>query len=262
MGLVSFLPAAVFAAVAAWQTSIHLTDSLIAALMLKNILYCLSFYFRYESLRIFGPFVGALMMGTQPIVIFVLGSILLGENLSVTQSFSMAVASAGLLLLASKDSHISVNAQRISPKDFGKYYLLPTLASSLAIIWDRYFLRGALSGNEFFILDRLLIIPAFALLLISLRGKRLWAGTWLTDSASVLRRNGQSLALIGILFAVSIYTYNLALEIEKVALVSLVRNLSYPMAAFIGAFTFRQQISTKRWLSFSLVLLSVLLGAA
>lgn len=260
--MVSFLPAAVFAAVAAGQTSVNLTSGLTAALMFKNILYCLSFYFRYESLRIFGPFVGALMMGTQPIVIFVLGSILLGENLSVAQSLSMAIASGGLLLLASKDSHVSINTKTISPKDFGKYYMLPTLASALAIIWDRYFLRGSLSSNEFFILDRLLVVPAFALLLVTLRGKQLWRGTWLADSSSVLMRNWKSLTVIGILFALSVYTYNRALEIEKVALVSLVRNVSYPMAAFIGAFAFRHQISTKRWLSFSLVLLSVLIGAA
>lgn len=135
------------------------------------------------------------------------------------------------------------------------------MASALAIIWDRYFLRGTLSASEFFILDRILVIPAFILVLIPLRGRQLWTGAWIADSFSILMRHWRSLSMIGLLFAISVYTYNRALGIEKVALVSLLRNVSYPMAAFIGAFAFRQQISIKRWLSFSLVLLSVLLGA-
>lgn len=260
MAIVSFLPGFILAAIALGTIPFTLNLGTLVALLVKNVLYGLSFYYRYESLRIFGPFVGALMLGTQPIIIFVLGSALLGEHLTSTQIASIAIASVGLLLLAKKDS--ATPEQKINPVDFAKYFVLPTLASALAIIWDRQFLRGALSADQFFVFDRLLAIPAFFLALGFVGGNVFRKSHWRVNSMAITGRNWKLLCLIGLLFTVSVYTYNLALEIEKAALVSLVRNTSYPIAALIGAFMFQQQISTRRWVSLSLVILSVVLGAA
>ena len=260
MSFVSFIPGFVFGSIGAFHLPLHFNSGILAALFIKNILYCLSFYFRYESLRKYGPFVGALMLGTQPIIIFLLGLILLGESLTSTQMFSMVTTAFALLLLAT-DGKRTIGG-RLSFIDFGKYYILPTLASTLAIIWDRYFLRGQISGGDFFILDRLTLIPAFLLAIVLIKRNKFAAGLWQKNYTPILFRNWKLFSTIGLLFTISVYTYNLALTLEKVALVGLFRNAAYPIAAFLGAFLFKQKISSKQWISLSLIFLAILLGAS
>ena len=69
------------------------------------------------------------------------------------------------------------------------------------------------------------------------------------------------LSLIAILFTISVYTYNVALGLEKAAVVGLFRNAAYPLAALIGAFLFRQKISAHEWLSLSFIVAAVFFGA-
>jgi drug/metabolite transporter (DMT)-like permease len=259
MSLVSFAPGFVYGCIAALSVPLHFDSSVFAALLVKNILYCLSFYFRYESLKKFGPFVGALMLGTQPAVIFLFGIVLLGEHLTLIQESSMGLVVVALLLLAGKGGR-RAEAKRIYLVDFGKYYVFPTLASTLSIVWDRYFLKGHMPIEEFFILDRLVIIPAFLLTLGIIQRGDFFVGIWKDHYGSVLARNWKILSLIGLLFTLSVYTCNLALELEKAAFVGLFRNASYPIAAFAGAFFFKQNVSTKEWLSLSLVFFAIFLG--
>ena len=56
--------------------------------------------------------------------------------------------------------------------------------------------------------------------------------------------------------------YNIALELEKAALVGLFRNAAYPLVAFAGTFLFKQRISKIQWVSLLLILLSMYLGFA
>ena len=258
MSLVSFAPGFFYSAVAIFYLPLHVAGWTLSALLIKNILYCLSFYFRYESLRKFGPFVGALMLGTQPIVIFVFGLFLLGETLSSTQMFSVILAAAALVTLAAKGKGSAQN--RINLNDFVKYYAFPALASTLAIVWDRYFLKGHFSSSEFFTLDRLTLVPAFLLTLGLIKQKNFMAGIWRKSYPLIIARNWKSLAMIGALFTFSVYAYNLALGVEKAAVVGLFRNSSYPLAAFAGAFFFQQKISFREWLSLSFVASAIFLG--
>ena len=132
MSLVSFAPGFIYASIALFFLPFHLTAGTQSALPLKNVLYCLSFYLRYESLRKFGPFVGALMLGMQPIVIFLFGLVLLGETLNGSQVFSLTLAAAALAILATNGNRAA--GYKITLLDFGKYYAFPTLASTLAIV--------------------------------------------------------------------------------------------------------------------------------
>ena len=136
------------------------------------------------------------------------------------------------------------------------------IASALAIVWDRYFLKGQMTGNEFFIFDRIVLLPTFLLAVLIIRRGNFRFGSPLENSLSVLARNWKSLLAIGTLFTLSAYTYNLALELEKVALVGLFRNSAYPVAAFVGAFIFKQRTSTREWLSLALIFFAVVFGAS
>jgi len=260
MALVSFLPGFIISVVVFLNAPIHLRSAIVIALLIKNILYCLSFYYRYESLREFGPFVGALMLGTQPIVIFALGFILLGETLSATQGFSVALASGSLLLLANGHNKSSPQ-NKINWSSFAKYYAFPTFFSGLAIVWDRFFLKEQLPSSQFFVLDRIVILPAFFIALWIIGRRSFKIDIWSSTPSGVITRNWKSLCFIGLLFTVSVYTYNLALEIEKAALVGLLRNSSYPVAAFVGAFIFKQEVSLRKWVSLFLILAAAVLGA-
>lgn len=259
MSLVSFVPGFIYASIALFFLPFQLSIGTLSALVLKNVLYCLSFYLRYESLRKFGPFVGALMLGTQPIVIFLFGLILLGETLSGSQVFSVTLATAALIILAMKGNRTSVNHMTLL--DFGKCYAFPTLASTLAIVWDRFFLKGQIPSEAFFIFDRATLIPAFLLALALIKRKTFMSGLWQSNFPLIFARNWKMLSTIGILFTVSVYTYNLALGMEKAAVIGLFRNAAYPIAAFVGAFLFQQKISMREWVSLSLILGAVLLGA-
>ncbi len=201
------------------------------------------------------------MLGTQPIIIFIFGLIFLGENLSATQGLSMVLTVSALLLLAGGTTNESEES-KISLSAFAKYYIFPTLASGLAIVWDRYFLKGELSGNEFFILDRVVIVPAFLLVVAIIRRNDFKKSIWKDSYLSIFTRNWQLLLSIGLLFTLSVYAYNLALALEKAALVGLFRNAAYPVAAFTGTLLFEQKVSAKKWVSLSLIVLAALCGAS
>jgi drug/metabolite transporter (DMT)-like permease len=257
MSLVSFAPGFVYAVFALSFYPFHLSPGALTALFLKNVLYCFSFYLRYESLRRFGPFVGALMLGTQPIVIFLLAFVLLGETLNMAQVFSVTLVGAALLTLATKRNPSS--SSPITFLDFGKYYIFPTLISTLAIVWDRYFLKGQISSGVFFVFDRATLIPAFFLALFMIKPKSFMTNRW--SLSPVFVRNWKMLTLISILFTISVYTYNVALGLEKAAVIGLFRNAAYPLAALVGAFLFQQKISSREWLSLSLIASAVFIGA-
>jgi drug/metabolite transporter (DMT)-like permease len=258
MAFISFLPGFLISTLALLNSDFSFSPRLVLALFVKNLLYCLSFYYRYESLKKFGPFVGALMLGTQPIVVFFLAFILIGETLIIVQIGSVFLASLSLLLMTSKDQSQS---NQIKWNDFAKYYALPALASGLAIVWDRFFLKGELSSDQFFILDRIVILPSFIFIVLLVRKGRLLDSFTSIGQPGILARNWATLATIGVLFTVSTYAYNLALTTEKAALVGLARNSSYPIAAFAGTFIFEQNVTFKKWLSLALVVSAVLVSA-
>lgn len=261
MSVISFAPGFILGGIAVFHIPLHFHNEMLLALFIKNLFYCVSFYFRYESLRKYGPFVGALMLGTQPILIFLLGLMILEEGLTSSQTLSVALASAALILLTKNSPLHENNGNRFRFFDFAKYFALPSLASTLAIILDRFFLRGHITSNEFFVLDRLALIPAFTLTIFAIkRGKLATVVEWEIVSP-ILTRNWKLLSLIGILFTFSVYSYNAALAGEKAALVGLFRNAAYPFSAFIGAFIFQKKITCRQWLSLSLILAALFLGA-
>lgn len=254
MSFVSFVPGFLCALVML-RVPLHFSSHILIVLFIKNIFYCLSFYFRYESLRKFGPFVGALMLGTQPVIIFLFGLIFLGEFLSWTQMLSMILVAAALLLLSI--GKCTLSAGRITSTDFLKYYAFPTIASTLAIILDRYFLSGQISSEDFFVIDRIVLLPAFLLSLLLIKRENIKVGILQKDWRPIVERNWKSLCLVGLLFTVSVYAYSFALKMETAAFVGIFRNSAYPIAAFTGAFIFKQQIASRGWISFSLIFIAI-----
>ncbi len=251
MSMVSFVPGFAVAAAILPFVSVRFESPLLATLMVKNILYGLAFYYRYESLRKFGPFIGALMLGTQPIVIFVLALGMLGEGLPPMQILGVALAAGALLILARGSN--GDGAIRISWPDFTLYYALPTLVAALAVVWDRYLLKGRLTGMEFFALDRLTLLPALLIALALIRGRDFPRVFRSGFDRALLARNWIPLAAVAVLVTGSVFPYNLALEMEKAAIVGLFRNAAYPLAAFLGAFLFSHRVTGREWLSLIMV---------
>ncbi len=258
MAFVSFAPGFLYALFAFPFVVTHVDTYIISALLVKNILYSLSFYFRYESLKKFGPFIGALMLGTQPIAIFFFGWVILNETVSIFKIYSLILITLALFILTfQKSSH---SGSRISLGDFAKYFLMPTLASTLAIVWDRYFLKNEIPKAEFFVLDRIILIPALIITLMIYHRSVAKTSIWQPGSIQVMRRNWKLLFAIGLLFTVSVYSYNSALELENAAVVGLFRNSAYPLAAFCGAFLFARKTSLMEWISLALVVIAITLG--
>ena len=135
------------------------------------------------------------------------------------------------------------------------------VASALVVVWDRYYLREYVSSGDFFVIDRLILIPSFLLVLGLMKGKKIISDLQQKINLPIIVRNWKPLLLIGLLFTISVYTYNVALGIEKAAVVGVFRNSAYPIAAFLGAFLFQQKISSKQWLSFSLLVVAIFLGS-
>ena len=200
------------------------------------------------------------MLGAQPLIIFIFGLVFLGEHLSVSQELSVFLTVVALLLLVNKAEKTDDKAS-VSLFDFSKYYLFPAIASGLAIVWDRYFLKGEMTVESFFVLDRIIIIPAFIVALLLIRRGGFEKSFLREKYVSTITNNWAFLSLIGLLFTVSVYTYNLALSVDKAALVGFFRNTAYPIAAFLGAFLFQQKIPVRRWVSLSLIGLAIALGA-
>lgn len=255
VSLISFVPAFCMGLGYLLVTPIPFTFGFISILAIKNMLYCFAFYLRYESLRKFGPFAGALMLGTQPVIIFALGVSILNEQLSVTQVLSILLITAALLSLATKG-----NSRGIHRRIFFGYYIVPTLISSLVVICDRYFLRDKISEADYFALDRFLLLPAFLIVLAFVVCFKLNSDQKMNRWLVTLKKNWFWLISISILFTAGAFFYNFALGMEKAAVVSLFRNASYPVAAFIGVFLFKHHMEKKDWVSLALVSSAILLG--
>jgi drug/metabolite transporter (DMT)-like permease len=254
MSVVSFLPMFVFAIVSLPGLAWDLPIRSLVVIFVKNVFYALSFYYRYESLRAFGPFIGALMLGTQPLFLSFMAYTVLNEALAPAQWGGIVGASIGLFLLNLKPRRPE---DRVGAGAFLLYYLLPMLASTAAMVCDRYFLKGQVGGMDYFLIDKVLLLPAALLTLLplcALSGEKLF-------DRSILARRRRELVLIGLLFFISSLAYTFALKHERAALVGLFRNASYPLAAFIGVFAFRQQISRRQWASLALVCASIAIAA-
>jgi drug/metabolite transporter (DMT)-like permease len=258
MFLISFAPGIIYGIAASAMLPLHFSRDTLVSLVIKNVLYCLSFHYRYESLRKFGPFIGSLMLGTQPILIFLLGWLVLGETISPYQIVSVVLVALALLALANQKQKTSDGSVTLTL--FGKYYLMPTLASTLAIIWDRFFLKGKISPKEFFILDRLMLVPALLIVMLLLSRRDPEGKTRHAESWEAFKRNWKSAFAIALLFTLSVYAYNSALEVGTAAVVGLFRNSAYPLAAFLGTFIFQRKTSNGEWTSLALVLAAVLVG--
>lgn len=240
-------------------TQLNINYHVWIVIFVKNVLYCLSFYFKYESLRRFGPFTGALMLGTQPLFLSLLGMFLLGERLTIHQDLSVAVAVASLSILFL--ARQATKTRPVNTSQFLKYYLLPTLISSISIIVDRFFLKETLSGSDFFIIDRFTLMVSAVSTVFFIRGKNLGNFFWNRRNLSTFKTNWVNLAFISALFTISGYVYTLALAHEKAIIVGLFRISAYPIAALIGAFVFKQKLLLKEWLSLAFVCSAIMLSS-
>jgi len=225
-------------------------------LLLKNAVYCFAFFNRYEALRKFGAFRGALVVGAQPPLILILSALFLKEPVNIYRICSVILVSLAIILLggpAAKDTE-----SRLSILDWMKWLVLPSFASAGIFILDRYFLKGTVSPDLYFTYDRvaLMIILALGALASRLRRSKANAMDW----QKIIARNWAVLLTIGALFTLSVYAYNRALSLEDATTVSLFRNAAYPSAALLGAWVFQRRLVRQDVLSAFLVLVSVPLG--
>jgi len=113
------------------------------------------------------------------------------------------------------------------------------------------------SPSDFYILDKCLLLPSFLLTIGLLQPKELKL------TFSKIRRNlipYKAMLLLGFFWLTSSALYGFALSLEKTTIVFIIRNLSYPLAAIIGAFWFKEHITLKRAIGFALITLSAVLG--
>lgn len=219
---------------------------LIAQLFCKDCLYGLAFYIRFEGLKRLGPFLGAVLLGAQPIFVAVTSFLLLGENLTALQVLSLAVTAGGLYFLSKTNKKGT-----LAMKDVFQLLFAPSLLMGLVATLDRKVLAGQLTGSVFFILDKALLLPAF-LFTLCLLGRRKQIQPKKVFPAFVENRQlfGRMILILGGLWLVSSLTYGLALQAEKATVVIVIRNLSYPLAALCSVIFFKEVFGRVRLLGF------------
>ena len=81
------------------------------------------------------------------------------------------------------------------------------------------------------------------------------------ESVNTSIKVGLLVVLMGITWGVASYTYAVALAGEKAAIISLVRNLAFPLTAVMGAYIFKEKISRLQIISLAVVVFAITVGA-
>ncbi len=246
----SIIPSFVICVFAVIFYDYQMSIAIFSLLCLKNVLYGLGFYLRFRAIERLGAFNGALMAASQPVLISVLSIIILNETLSVIQWVSILIVCIAILL-PSKSSDFSW-------KDIANYVIIPTVLFSATVIFDRYLLVEHLDPMNFFVWDKISVFPA-VIASMFIAGKL--SGVSLAPSRTGWNvREILIVAFLGITWGIASYTYAVALSGEKAAMISLVRNLAFPLTAVLGGVIFREAVNQRQYFSLFIISTGILLG--
>ncbi|MGB3317033.1 MAG: EamA family transporter, partial [Albidovulum sp.] len=246
----SIIPSFIICLVFAILSDHEISLGIFALLCLKNVLYGSGFYLRLRGIEHLGAFNGALMAASQPVLISVMSLIILSEELGTVQWVSIGAVFAAIFL--------PVRGSAVTLKDLMYYVAIPTFLFSGTVIFDRYLLTTHLEPTNFFVWDKISVLPA---VLLSL----LFAGKLRNTDFSPVKIFSSKKAsfiiiLMGLSWGIASYTYAVALSGEKAAIITLVRNLAFPLTAIIGGFIFREAIRTSQYLSLAIVVGAIFCG--
>lgn len=249
VALLSLLPAFLISLIWSFQFWGSLQLSIAVLMVLKNILYAISFYLRFRGLSNLGGFQGALLAASQPILVSALSLVVLKENLFAHQWFAVLLIGVALLL--------PVKLESGKTRDVLKFALFPALLSSLVVVIDRWILVNSLSPLPFFVLDKVILLPVVAATLVFAgRYKLAWIHKDEFDWQLIFWT-----VTLGMTWVVASYTYAISLAGEKTAIVTLIRNLAFPAAALGSLVFFKEQLSRLRLLSLTLVVVACFIAS-
>lgn len=246
---ISIIPSFVICLVLSYAYIDSITVSLALMLTLKNIFYGFGFYLRYFGLQKLGAFNGSFLAATQPIIISCLSIFILGEDLDYFQWTAIIIMTMAMLLPTGVGSY-----------NFGtvaKLILAPAIFFSISTIADRYILVHHMTPENYFIWDKITVFPAVMIaLMISGKFKTIsFKSDFESTPIKII-----VIILLGATWGAASYTYAVSLAGEKTAIITLVRNMAFPMAAVAGGLLFKEIITTRQYASLALVVLSIFVG--
>ncbi|WP_299006352.1 EamA family transporter [uncultured Shewanella sp.] len=246
----SILPIFIISIFIVLINSIKIEINVFLLLCVKNVIYGLGFYLRFKAVEKLGAFNGALMAASQPVMISIFSLVFLSELLNTVQWVAILSVSIAILIPVRKNSY--------SIKDIASYVALPTLLFSSTVIFDRYLLTTYLSPTDFFVWDKISVFPAVLVSLfiagklknISLKP----TGKVFTVKVILL------MTLLGLSWGIASYTYAIALAGEKAAIVTMIRNLAFPLTALAGAYIFKEKIDRIQYISLTIIVVAIVCG--
>jgi hypothetical protein len=187
---------------------------------LKNSLYAVVLFLRLESFKILGAYSGAVLLIMQPIAIAILSWLLLGESLNYLEGTFAAFTLSGIWMASTSGTQSSHPLVLIV-----RYVTVPAILMAFIALIERYILLGAVSAIEFFVIDKLIMLPTFLVMYVfCIRLGFIDARIDFCGTSS--SRLSLMLLVLGGLWGTSTLFYALALEREKTMWVTMIRSLS------------------------------------
>jgi drug/metabolite transporter (DMT)-like permease len=246
--IISIFPSFLLCTMISWNFTNQINFNLFLVLCFKNIIYGFGFYLRYQGFERLGAFNGALMAAMQPILISVLSLIILGEYLSYIQWIAIAMIFFAIIM--------PIGLDKIDIYTLTKFVALPSIMFCISTIFDRYLLVNHFHPLEFFVWDKISVLPAvFISIVLAGRIKNINFPKSHTIGATIAIILGLSVS-----WGIASFTYALALAGEKTAIITLVRNLAFPATAVLGGFLFREKVTVRQYISLVIVVTAIFLG--
>ncbi len=233
--LASLLPSFLISIVGSYPYFLSLTFQITAAMIFKNALYGIALYLRFRGLAHLGAFQGAILSSSQPVILSFLSLIFLTEYLFWNQWFAVIILTVTLI--------VPIYRSENSITDILKFAVVPAFLQSLIIVIDRFILTNSFTPREFFFLDKLILFPVTTLTLSISRVIKI---SNFSFNNQINIKNLVWLVLLGSTWGLSSYTYGVSLAGQKTTLVSVIRNLAFPLAAIGSVIIFNEKLTTAR----------------
>ena len=225
-----------------------LTFQIAGAMIFKNALYGIALYLRFRGLAHLGAFQGAILSSSQPVIISFLSLFFLTEHLVWNQWLGVTIITLTLI--------IPIHKSESSMSDILKFAVAPAFLQGLIVVIDRFILTTSFTSMEFFILDKLILFPVVTLTLYTSGIIRF---SNLSINNTFKKKNLFWLILLGTTWGVSSYTYGVSLAGQKTTLVSIIRNLAFPLAAVGSVIIFNEKLTAARISSLILSIIACIL---
>lgn len=233
--LASLLPSFLISLVWSHPYFLSLTFQIAGVMIFKNTLYGIALYLRFRGLAHLGSFQGALLSSSQPVIISFLSLIFLTEHLIWNQWLGVIIVTMTLIIPIYKSEN--------SMRDILKFALAPALLQGLIVVIDRFILTNSFTPKEFFLLDKLILFPVATL---TLTISRIIKISNFSFNSQIKMKSLFWLLLLGTTWGLSSYTYGVSLAGQKTTLVSIIRNLAFPLAAIGSVIIFNEKLTPAR----------------